>query len=280
MGSDLGPDFGLAGKKILVLGGGQGMGESTSLLLAAAGADVAVADLEVERAERVAAAVTAAGTRGYPLVVDVTDDDALVGAIARTETELGPLDGLVTIIGMAAWARLVDMTTETWDLDHRRNLRYFFLSAREVARSLIARGAPGSIVCVASIDGIRSAAGHASYGAAKAGLVNLVKTMTAEWSGHGIRVNAVAPGAMITPRIPERSPEEEAEMMSTVPMHRRGTTDDIGKAALFFLSDLSTYVSGQTLAVDGGFTAVGPLDYTANMPLVDVSGPGGTIGLQ
>jgi len=269
------PDFGLDGKRILVLGGGQGMGESTSMLLAAAGARVAVADLEVERAERVATAVD-----GVPIVVDVTDDEALVGAIARAETELGPLDGLVTIIGMAAWARLVDMTTETWDLDHRRNLRYFFLAAREVARSLIARGAPGSIVCVASIDGIRSAAGHASYGAAKAGLVNLVKTMTAEWSGHGIRVNAIAPGAMITPRIPERSAEEEAEMMSTVPMHRRGTTDDIGKAALFFLSDLSTYVSGQTLAVDGGFTAVGPIDYTANLPLVDVSGPGGTIGVQ
>jgi NAD(P)-dependent dehydrogenase (short-subunit alcohol dehydrogenase family) len=269
------PDFGLDGKRILVLGGGQGMGESTVTMLAAAGANVAVADVEADRAERVAATVD-----GLPVVVDVTDDDALSAAIARTERELGPLDGLVTIIGMAAWARLVDMTAETWDLDHRRNLRYFFLAAREVARSLIARNAPGSIVCVASIDGIRSAAGHASYGAAKAGLVNLVKTMTAEWAGHGIRVNAIAPGAMITPRIPERSPEEEREMMATVPMHRRGGTDDIGKAALFFMSDLSAYVSGQTLAVDGGFTAVGPIDYTANLPLVGVSGPGGTIGLQ
>jgi 3-oxoacyl-[acyl-carrier protein] reductase len=275
MNTPTAPSYGLEGKRILVLGGGQGMGESTSRLLAAAGAHVAVADLEAERAERIAKEVD-----GFPVVVDVTDDDALVAAIARTEAEFGPLDGLVTIIGMAAWARLVDMSTETWDLDHRRNVRYFFLAAREVARSLIARGAPGSIVCVASIDGIRSAAGHASYGAAKAGLVNLVKTMTAEWSGHGIRVNAIAPGAMITPRIPERSAAEEAEMMSTVPMHRRGTTEDIGKAALFFLSDLSTYVSGQTLAVDGGFTAVGPIDYTANLPLVDVSGPGGTIGLQ
>ena len=274
------PGLGLDGKRILVLGGGQGMGESTVTMLAAAGADVAVADLERERAERVAAALEAGGTRALPVVVDVTDDDALVAAIARTESDLGPLDGLVTIIGMAAWAPLVDMTTDVWDLDHRRNLRYFFLAAREVARSLIARGAPGSIVCVASIDGIRSAAGHASYGAAKAGLVNLVKTMTAEWSGHGIRINAVAPGAMITPRIPERSPDEEREMMTTVPMHRRGTTDDIGKAALFFLSDLSTYVSGQTLAVDGGFTAVGPIDYTANLPLVDVSGTGGTIGVD
>lgn len=272
---DLDLDLGLAGKRILVLGGGQGMGESTSRRLASVGARVAVADLEAERAERVAAAVD-----GLPVVVDVTDDDALVAAIARTEADLGPLDGLVTIIGMAAWAPLVDMSADTWDLDHRRNLRYFFLAAREVARSLMARGAPGSLVCVASIDGIRSAAGHASYGAAKAGLVNLVKTMTAEWAGHGIRANAVAPGAMITPRIPERSPEEEREMMATVPMHRRGTTDDIAKAVLFFLSDLSAYVSGQTLAVDGGFTAVGPIDYTANLPLVDVSGPGGTIGLQ
>ncbi len=269
------PDFGLDGKRILVLGGGQGMGESTSRLLAAAGARVAVADLEVDRAERIAKEVG-----GIPILVDVTDDDALVDGIARTESELGPLDGLVTIIGMAAWARLTDMTTDIWDLDHRRNLRYFFIAAREVARSLIARGTPGSIVCVTSIDGIRSAAGHASYGAAKAGLVNLVKTMTAEWAGDGIRVNAVAPGAMITPRIPERSPEEEREMMTTVPMPRRGTPADIGKAVLFFLSDLSASVSGQTLAVDGGFTAVGPIDYTANLPLVDVSGPGGTIGLQ
>ena len=272
---DLDLDLGLAGKRILVLGGGQGMGESTSRRLAAVGAHVAVADLEAERAERVAAAVD-----GVPVVVDVTDDDALVAAVADTERDVGPLDGLVTIIGMAAWAPLLDMSTDTWDLDHRRNLRYFFLAAREVARSLIGRGAPGSLVCVASIDGIRSAAGHASYGAAKAGLVNLVKTMTAEWAGHGIRANAVAPGAMITPRIPERSADEEREMMATVPMHRRGTTDDIANAVLFFLSDLSRYVSGQTLAVDGGFTAVGPIDYTANLPLVDVSGPGGTIGLQ
>src|SRR5690349_4817550 len=128
------PDFGLAGKRILVLGGGQGMGESTSRLLASVGARVAVADLEVERAERIAKAVD-----GVPMVVDVTDDDALVAAIARAGSELGPLDGLVTIIGMAAWARLTDMTTEIWDLDHRRNLRYFFIAAREVARSLIAR---------------------------------------------------------------------------------------------------------------------------------------------
>src|SRR3954467_2518757 len=96
------PSYGVEGKRILVLGGGQGMGESTSRLLAAAGARVAVADLEAQRAERIA---TEGG--GIPVVGDVTDDDALVAAIAGVESDLGPLDGLVTIIGMAAWARLV-----------------------------------------------------------------------------------------------------------------------------------------------------------------------------
>jgi NAD(P)-dependent dehydrogenase (short-subunit alcohol dehydrogenase family) len=269
--------FGLVGKTALVLGGGLGMGESTCRMLAEAGCNVAVADIERDRAERVAAAVGHAGPRSLPLVVDATDDDALVAAIARTERDLGPLDGMVTIIGMAAWAPIVDMTLETWDLDHRRNLRYFFVAAREVGRSMINRGSGGSIVCVASIDGIRSAPYHVSYGAAKAGLINLVKSMSAEWSQHGVRINAVAPGAMITPRIPDRGAEEERSMMHTVPMRRRGTTDDIGKAALFFLSDLSTYVTGQTLAVDGGYTSVGPLDYSASMASI---APGGTMGVD
>jgi NAD(P)-dependent dehydrogenase (short-subunit alcohol dehydrogenase family) len=269
--------LGLEGKHALVLGGGQGMGESAARLLAGAGCNVAVADIIPERAERVAAEVAGVGPRSLAVTVDVTDDDAFVAAVARTERELGPLDGLVTIVGMAGWAPIVDMTAEAWDLDHRRNLRYFFLAAREVGASMLRRGAPGSIVCVASIDGLRSAPYHASYGAAKAGLVNLVKSMAAEWSQHGVRVNAIAPGGMITPRIPERAPDEERAMMATVPMKRRGTTDDIGKAALFFLSDLSEYVTGQTMAVDGGFTAVGPLDYSAQMTQVPASG---TFGLD
>ena len=269
--------FGLEGKNVLVLGGGQGMGESTSLRLAAVGTNVAVADLETERAERVAAEVTEIGVRGLPVAVDVTDDASLVAAVARAERELGPLHGMVTIVGMASWAPLLDMTFEHWDLDHRRNLRYFFVAAREVAAAIIGRGDPGSLVCVASIDGIRSSPYHASYGAAKAGLINLVKSMSVEWAGRGVRINAVAPGAMITPRIPDRGPEAEREMMHTVPMQRRGTTDDIAKAALFFLSDLSEYVTGQTLAVDGGYTSVGPLDYGASMAQMQ---PGGTMGLD
>ena len=260
--------FGLEGKRILVLGGGQGMGEATAKLLASLGAHVAVSDRESERAEAVASAITAGGGTATALSFDVLDDDALAAGVAEAQRLVGPLDGMATVIGMAGWSNLLDMEMAAWDEDQARNLRYFFLAAREVARSLIAREAPGSIVCVSSVDGMRSAPSHGSYGAAKAGLINLVRTMAAEWSPYGIRANVVAPGPIVTPRIPHRGDAEERKMMVNVPMHRRGTVEDIAKAIAFFLSDMSTYVTGQTLAVDGGSLATNPF-----FPLAEGRGP-------
>ena len=245
--------FGLMGKAFLVLGGGQGMGEATVKRLVQLGARVAVADMVAERAETVAAAVNAAGGRAIALTVDVMDDAALIEAIATADAGIGPLDGMATVVGMAGWAPLLDLELDTWDADHRRNLRYFFVAAREVAKRLLERQSPGAIVCVASVDGIRSAPNHAAYGAAKAGLVNLVRSMAIEWSGQGIRVNCVAPGGIVTPRIPFRGEAAERQSMANVPMQRRGTVDEIAKAITFFLSDMASYVTGQTLAVDGGF---------------------------
>jgi NAD(P)-dependent dehydrogenase (short-subunit alcohol dehydrogenase family) len=250
--------FGLEGKRIVVLGGGQGMGEATVRLLASLGAELAVVDLEASRAERVAAEATAVGARALPFSADVLNDDSLVAAIEKIDKSLGPIDGMATIIGMAAWAPIVETSMDVWDQDHRRNLRYFFLASREVGKRLLARGAPGSIVGVASVDGIRSSPNHASYGAAKAGLINLVKTMAVEWSGQGIRVNLVAPGGIVTPRLPHMG-VAEARFENVVPMKRRGTVDDIAKAITIFLSDLTPYVTGQTLAVDGGFEAANVL---------------------
>jgi NAD(P)-dependent dehydrogenase (short-subunit alcohol dehydrogenase family) len=194
--------------------------------------------------------------------------------MGRIEREFGPVDGLFTIIGMAAWSSIADMTTEIWDKDHNRNLRYVFIAGRTFARSLIARGAPGSLVTIASVDGLRSAQNHASYGAAKAGLINLVRTMAQEWAPYGIRANCVAPGGIVTPRIPLGSPEKEAEGMALVPMKRRGTTEEIAKAVTFFLSDMATYVTGQTLAVDGGYMAAG--GFSAQAPAVG----GQTLGMK
>jgi NAD(P)-dependent dehydrogenase (short-subunit alcohol dehydrogenase family) len=264
----------MKGRRVLIVGGGQGMGEATALLLASLGADLALLDIEIERAERVRSEVEKAGVSAYAVHGDVTDEASLVGAMARVEREFGAVDGLVTIIGMAAWSSIAEMTTETWDKDHNRNLRYVFIAAREFARSLIARSAPGSLVTIASVDGLRSGQNHAAYGAAKAGLVNLVRTMAQEWAPHGIRANCVAPGGIVTPRIPLGSPEQEAEGMALVPMRRRGTTDEIAKAVTFFLSDMAAYVTGQTLAVDGGYLAAG--GFSAKAPTVG----GQTLGMK
>jgi NAD(P)-dependent dehydrogenase (short-subunit alcohol dehydrogenase family) len=254
--------FGLEGKNIIVLGGGFGMGEATSNLLADLGANVAVLDIIPERAENVAASVSSKGVRGLPVVADVLDDDQLVGGIDQAERELGPLDGMVTIVGAAHMQSSVDVPMEIWDSEQRRNLRYIFLASRELAKRLIARGAPGSIASVASVDGLRASSHHAAYGSAKAGLIHLARSLAGEWSDYGIRFNVVAPGSIHTPRTGQKTPEEERAAMGLVPTKRRGTVHEIARALVFFISDLSSYVTAQTLAVDGGFLAVGPIDYS------------------
>ena len=269
--------MGLKGKRVLIVGGGQGNGEATAKVLASFGANVAILDLELDRAQKVAKDLEAMGVSSFALSCDVLVEEELVGAIAKADTEFGPLDGMVCIIGMAGWAQLTEMTTEIWDLDHQRNLRYFFWAARELAKRVLARNGKANICALASIDGIRGSAVHASYGAAKAGLIHLAKTMAIEWSSRGIRVNIVAPGSIITPRIPEGSVASEASMNAHVPMVRRGTTMDIAKAVCFFISDLSSFVTGQALAVDGGYTANGWPGMMESMSRIKV---GGTMGVD
>ena len=254
--------FGLEGKTFIVLGGGLGMGEETSKLLANLGARVVVLDIIAERAERVASEINGrANGKAIPLIADVLDDDQLVAAIDRADTEFGPLDGMVTIVGMSTMGSSIDASMEVWDTDHRRNLRYVFLASKELARRLIGRGAKGSIASVASVDGLRASTNHAAYGAAKAGLVHLAASLAGEWSPYGVRFNVVCPGGIATPRIPAKSEEAERELMGLTPIKYRGSVHDIANALVFLVSDMAGYITGQALAVDGGYTAVGPIDF-------------------
>jgi NAD(P)-dependent dehydrogenase (short-subunit alcohol dehydrogenase family) len=259
--------FGLTDKVALVVGGGRGMGESTALRLAEAGCHVAVADIAAERAEAVAERVRSLGRRAAAVVADAMDEATAGPSIAQVERELGGLDVMASIIGQAEWSSVLDMTPQTWDLDHRRNLRCFFFYAQAAARSMVRRRCRGAITAVASVSGIQSAPTHAAYGAAKAGVMNLVRTMAVELAEHDIRVNAVAPGHIDTPRILDGKSEAElaarrGQIRGTlVPFRRAGQTTDIANAILFLSSDLAGYVTGQTLGVDGGWTAqflVGP----------------------
>jgi len=247
--------FGLAGKKAMVIGGGQGMGESTSRFLARAGCDVAVIDLERDRAERVAGVVNGLGRRGLPVVGDVLDDAQIPRIVAAAGHQLGGIDVMVSIVGAAAWGSLLDTTAEVWDQQMQLNLRYFFLCAREVAAAMIGAGNPGAILGIASVDGQRASPMRGAYGAAKAGLISLVQTMAVEWAPHNIRVNAIAPGHIVTPRLYDTPQRVEAYANSLIPLRHRGGTDDIGKAALFLVSDLASYITGTTLDVDGGLLA-------------------------
>jgi 2-deoxy-D-gluconate 3-dehydrogenase len=248
--------LGLSGKRALIIGGGRGMGEASALMLAEGGADIAIVDMELERAETVAASVAGLGRKSYAIVANVLQDEKSVNAaVAEAEQKLGGIDILVTIVGQAMFKPLLDMTAEDWDFDQNRNLRYVFFAARAAAASMIKRKAPGAIVCIASVDGLIGSPGHAAYGAAKAGLVSLVKSMSAEWGRDNIRVNAVAPGSITTPRLPE-TPQSLAIMEnSVVPLGRPGTVKEIAGAVTFLASDMASYVTGQTLAVDGGWTA-------------------------
>ncbi len=247
--------FGLAGKKAMIIGGGQGMGESSALFLARAGCDVALVDLVPERAGAVGQHVAALGRQGFAVVGDVLDDSQIPRIVAEAEQKLGGLDLMVSIVGAAAWGSLLDTTGEVWDQQISLNLRYFFLVARQVALSMIRRQQPGAIVGIASVDGQRAAPMRGVYGAAKAGLISLVQTMAVEWAPHSIRVNAIAPGHIVTPRMFDTPQRAEVYSASLLPMRHRGTADDIGRAALFLASDMARYITGTTLDVDGGLLA-------------------------
>ncbi|MDP3136061.1 MAG: SDR family NAD(P)-dependent oxidoreductase [Burkholderiaceae bacterium] len=247
--------MGLSGRNALIVGGGQGMGRSVALMLARAGCGSAIVDIDPVKAGQVAEEVAALGCKSEVIIADFTDEAQIAPAIERAQTTLGNLDVLVTIVGQALFKPALDVTRQEWDTEIQRNLGYVFFTAQAFARSLIQRGAPGSIVCIASVSGLQSAPLHAPYGAAKMGLVNLVRSLASEWADHGIRINAVAPGSIITPRQPASEVWEARTRAGPVPARRRGTTDEIGKAALFLCSDLASFVTGVTLPVDGGWMA-------------------------
>jgi 2-deoxy-D-gluconate 3-dehydrogenase len=255
------PALSLAGRAALVAGGGQGMGRATALLLARLGAQVAVLDEVAERARAVADEARALGAAATALVADVTDPAQAEAAAADAARAAGGLDVLVNIVGSASWAPLLDMDDATWERDQRVNLKHHWRLGRAAARQMIAAGRPGSIVVVASVSGLFSAAGHGAYGAAKAGLVALVRTMAEEWWPHGIRANAVVPGAVRTPRI------EAAWASGAIPrpaadvVERMASPEDVAGAIAFLSSDLARRITGQTLVIDGGVTTRFPFRF-------------------
>jgi 3-oxoacyl-[acyl-carrier protein] reductase len=249
--------LGLRDRVALVIGAGRSIARSTALLLARAGCHVALVDIDAGMAKERAGEVRALGRESLDIQADVTRPEQAEHAVAQAALALGRIDVVANIVGGASWAPLLELDAAAWEADLRSNLLHHFHVARAAARRMIAQGSGGSIVGVSSVSGLFSAPRHAAYGAAKAGLVALVKTMAEEWGEHGIRVNAVAPGGVRTESF-DRLVGEGTTRPSDRTFARLCEPDDIGGAILLLSSKLARRVTGQTLAVDGGSSTANP----------------------
>ncbi|BBZ36061.1 SDR family NAD(P)-dependent oxidoreductase [Mycolicibacterium confluentis] len=238
----------LTGRVAVVTGGGAGIGRGIAEGLRAFGAEVAIWDREPESCRAAAESLSALG-----LTVDVRDESAVDDALSRTRAELGTPSILVNNAGGVFRSPLLDTSANGWDALYRSNLRHVLLCTQRVAREMVAAGLPGSIINVTSIEGVRAAPGYAAYAAAKAGVINYTQTAALELAPHGIRVNALAPDITLTEGLAALATEDHAERLAQiVPTGRPGHVDDLAGAAVFLASELSSYITGQTLHVDGG----------------------------
>ena len=253
----------LNGQSAIVWGGAAGIGEATSRLLAQRGARVAIVGRNPEPGEELAKAIKAEGGEAISVAGDVMSETSIAATIdAATETYGVPTLS-ANIIGTAGFCDLIEMETQMWDDQMALNLRPMFLIGRTMARRLRDAGKGGSLAFTGSIGGEQGAARHAAYGAAKAGMVALAKSMAIEFAPLGIRVNVVSPGPIATPRITP-SPEMNALFERKLPAGRFGKPEEVAEALAFVLSDGAGFINGQNIIADGGWMAVPPISASDN----------------
>ena len=245
----------LDGRTVIVAGaGGGGIGSHTALAMAEAGANVVAVDISAAALDPVVADLVAGGHAVTAVVADARTDEGITSIIDTAVRTYGAVHGLVNIIGVAAphtWTKAEHVTRAIWREVMDVNLEYAMFLSIAAAKQMMRQGTGGSIVSLSSTSGIGASPFHAAYGVAKGGIVAMVRTLAVEWGPHGIRVNAIAPGTIATPRSGADAGDAARDRRG-VPLGRRGTPADIAAAALFLVSDLSSYVSGQCLPVDGG----------------------------
>jgi NAD(P)-dependent dehydrogenase (short-subunit alcohol dehydrogenase family) len=243
----------LAGEAAFVTGASSGLGRHFALVLARAGAKVALAARRLDRLEALAAEIEGMGGRALPVACDVTALASVEAAVTAAETELGPINVLVNNSGIAIPAKTLEQDEADWDQVVDTNLKGAWIVARTVARHLVTLGRPGRIINIASILGLRSMPGLASYSASKAGLIQLTRVMALELGPRGITVNAIAPGYIETDMNREflASPAGEA-MAKRIPLRRVGQPEDLDGALLLLASDAGRYINGVVIPVDGG----------------------------
>jgi NAD(P)-dependent dehydrogenase (short-subunit alcohol dehydrogenase family) len=249
--------FSLAGKKALVTGASRGIGQVIAVAFAEAGADVALAARGADGLAVTAKQVRDLGREAAEIVADLTNEEAAIAVVAEAIDSLGRLDIVVNNAGGSNFVvQFLDMRLSGWEKIVRLNLHSTMWVCQAAGAHMTARGS-GSVINVASVAGLAAAPFLAPYGAAKAGVVSLTKTLASEWGRTGVRVNALCPGWTATDlnRNLWDGPDGGAATIASVPMGRWGRPEEMAGPAVFLASDASSFMTGQVLAIDGGQTS-------------------------
>ena len=254
----------LDGRTVFVTGAARGMGRGIAQAVAEAGASVALGDLDVEAVEETARLVDAAGGRGLSVALDVTDGASIEAALTRTVEAFGGLDGWVNNAGLLRMHPALEATVEEWEAHHRVNVSGVFACCQAAARQMIGGGVKGSIVNIASNAGKVGYPNMAAYNASKAAVINLTRSLAAEWAHHGINVNAVCPGGVQTPMLTAVAewiaarqggdPDQLLGRMVPAQLGRHVQPIEVGRVVAFLLSPQAAIIRGQAINVDGGDT--------------------------
>jgi NAD(P)-dependent dehydrogenase (short-subunit alcohol dehydrogenase family) len=254
VGTTMLPANTFADQVVLVTGGGTGLGKAIAVEFARAGAAVAVASRSAEHREAGIAAVEATGGTACGVEVDVREPDSITAAFDAAETALGPVSVLVNNAAANFPVTAADLSPNGWRAVERIVLDGTFFCSQELHRRLVARGAAGAIVNIATTAALTGGPGMAHSAAAKAGVVSLTKTLAVEWAPDGVRVNAIAPGLFPHDDLPDaiKAARDESLDASRQPAGRVGQPHELGWAATWLCSPYTAFVTGHVLVVDGG----------------------------
>lgn len=243
----------MTGRVALVTGAGTGLGARFCATLAAHGASVVAVARRAEKVENVAEAIRKAGGKALAVSGDVTDSASIARAFDAAEKAFGTVDAVVANAGIAMPSRAAEISDDDWRATISTNLDGVFYTCREAAQRLLKAGKPGAIVNVASILGYGVGRGNASYATSKAAVIQLTRALALEWAPKGVRVNAIAPGYVVTDLNRDYlTSGKGAEMTRDIPLGRFGREEDLDGALLLLLSDAGAFMAGTTVTADGG----------------------------